>query len=219
MERKALRIAAASVAVCMLFLVSSCALGPSETPDVEETTHEQRTYVITTEGHTGNQLLYDVLLWDDNSVCAVAYLGNRSNWKNGREEVYRQSFSDLPEDIFYDLETYDTGGKDVYLFVPRFDQETVNLYAAEVNSDGGAHITELLFSGNEPFYLICDTVGGTSSAKIDVLVPKVLKRSIFPTRDMNDGTVVDADGFQDITPKGLHFDRPHTTAVQESKTD
>ncbi len=213
MKRWITRVMSAVLALTVLITASSCSFGSSD--DSNGTTEEQKTYVITTEGHTGKQTIYDALTWEDNSVCAVAYLGNTSNWKNGRDKLYGEVFTEVDKEIFNGLETYDAGGNDVYLIVPRFDRENINLYGTQVDSEGKAHITSLIFSGNEPFYLKCSTINGTSSAKIEVLVPKVLKRVLLPTRDPVDGTVRDADGFQDITPSGIYFEKPQTTVGEQ----
>lgn len=217
--RKLLRNTVAGTLVAVtVFVLTSCSLSSG---DVENTsiTEEEKTFVITTEGHTGVEKLYDELKWRDEAMCAVAYIGTKSDWKSGADDVYREYFSHLPHDVFDDLELYDAGGNDVFLFIPRFDQEKISVYLTRTNNENKTEITDLLLSGNKPFYLICDNSKKHEGAKVDVLIPNVIKRTIAPIRSMFDGTVNDADGFQDITPKRLHFDKPHTTANEESQTN
>ena len=200
------------VVFVMLFSFSSCLdLGNG-------TATESRTYVITTEEITGKDLFYEELFWDDDSLGAVAYLGTRSNWKRGRDKVYEEYFSGIPKNVLDNLSTYDAGGNDVFLFVPRFDQEEISAYIGEADKKGNMHITDVLFSGNEAFYIICNTEKEMSNVKVNVKIKNAISRTIYPVRSMIDGTVVDADGFQDITPKFLQFDEPRTTIVEESQT-
>lgn len=200
------------VVFVMLFSFSSCLdLGNG-------TATESRTYVITTEEITGKDLFYEELFWEEDSLGAVAYLGNRSNWKSGRNKVYEEYFSLISKDIFDSLSKYDAGGNDVFLFIPRFDQEDIRLYVGEADEEGNMHVTDMLFSGNEPFYIICNNENGKGNVKINVKLKNSVTRTIYPVRSMIDGTVVDIDGFQDITPKFLQFDEPMTTVIEESQT-
>ncbi|MBQ3151478.1 MAG: hypothetical protein IJB86_09570 [Clostridia bacterium] len=217
MEQKFIRVTAAAMTAVTLLLCASCGGQTNNTDTSSET--EEKTYVITTEMHTGRDMLYDGLHWHENSMCAVAYLGKKTDWKKGRDAVQKEEFSGLSNDIFDGLATYDAGGNNVYLFVPRFDQEKINVYTVSYDTEGKPHVTDLLFGGNEPFYLICDTIEGKSNVKVEVLITGVIKKAIFPKRDMNDGTVTDANGFQDITPEILTFDMPMTTAALETTTE
>lgn len=210
------KVTAFVVTVAMLFAFASCGKNDSTT---DSTTKEPKTYVITTEEHTGEDRLYDEIFWHDSSICAVAYLGDRSYWEMGRDILLKESFSDAADEVFADIDIIDAGGNDVYLFIPRFNRGNISAYTTLVDSKGKVNANELLFYGNAPFYLICDSKNGTSNVKVEVLIPDVMRRSIIPSRDMVDGTVISADGFQDITPSGLHFDRPHTTAPKEMPTE
>ena len=101
------------VVFVMLFSFSSCLdFGL-------ETTKETKTYVITEEVYTGKDSFYEESFWEENSLGAIAYLGNRSNWKSGRDKVYVESFSEIPKDVFDSLNIYDAGGNDVFLFIPK----------------------------------------------------------------------------------------------------
>ena len=200
------------VVFVMLFSFSSCFdFGNG-------TTKETKTFVITTEEHTGKDLFYDELFWEEDSLGAIAYLGNRNTWKSGRDKVYTEYFSGIPKSVLDNLSKYDAGGNDVFLFVPRFDQEDIRAYVGEADEEGNMHVTEMLFSGNEPFYIICNNENGNGNVKINVKLKNAITRTIYPVRSMMDGTVVDADGFQDITPKFLQFDEPLTTIIEESQT-
>ncbi len=161
------------VVFCVLFLLSSCTLpfGLQMQPE-EDPSAEAHTFVITTERHTGSDQLIDCVNWYANTLAALEYVGSRDTIEKSLKALHEKEFSSLDAADILELKRVDLGGDDVFLVIPRFDQETMSVFTVKIDSEGSAHILNQAADLKTPFLLLCNSTD-QPNAQLSILLTDV----------------------------------------------
>ena len=191
----------AAAAVLLVFSVTACSL-PFSLDDLSgetEPSSEERTYVITTENHSGLQLMADCIHWSDNSLCAIAYLGSAGTYQKKLASLHSSRFSDVDQESFDSMRQVKVGGNEVYLVVPRFDLEDLSVFEVGFDSEGESHVLRQVADMDEPFLLFC-TAEGTPNAQLSASLKSLNKHfKYIPLRRSGSEALADfAVGFQPV---------------------
>jgi hypothetical protein len=133
---------------------------------------------------------------------SVAYLGTsignlknlKNAWKqNGVMDVF-PFIADIETDHFISQQ-----GKEVYLVIPN-ENVRLDVYRAEIGSNGKMKVTKRLGSFNEPFILQGNISDIVPSFFIKAFKDKKLMAQYSPTLSLKDGKVTAEEGVHDVTP-------------------
>ena len=183
----------------VLFVLSSCSLpfGLKMQPE-EDPSAEARTFVITTDHHSGSNKMIDSVDWYANTVAAVEYIGSRKNIDTALEKIAKEDFPTFDLEMILDLKRVDLGGNDVYLVIPRFDQETMSVFTVAIDSEGSAHILSQAADLQAPFVLLCNSTN-QPNAQLSVTLSKVKgKFRTVVRRDPASGDLLCTSSFQPL---------------------
>ena len=156
-----------------------------------------RTFVITSQTRQGLEKLTEFVEWQSNALCAVQYLGTRSDYKKKMDALYEARYSQTGKDAYYAMQSVDVGGDEVYMIVPRFDLETISVFSIAVDSANKAHILRQSCETTEPFLLICDT-GDNPNAEVTIALgdSKAQKMRLIMRRNVETGNLSLPSGIQ-----------------------
>ena len=172
----------------LLLTVAACDVPFSLEPETEPVSAE-RTFVITSKVAQGLEALPDGVDWQDNAICAVEYLGTRSTYAGKLQNLQNAFFSEADSASFASLPKVDVGGSDVYLVVPRFEMETISVFAVAVDSEGKTHILRQVTELPDSFLLFC-TSSVKPNAQLSIALSENDKRiSAVVNRDAETGAL------------------------------
>ena len=183
----------------ILFLLSSCSLpfGLKMQPQ-EDPSAEAHTFVITTANHSGSDRLIDCVNWYANTLAALEYVGSRDNIDNALTQLHKNEFPSFDATDILDLKRIDLGGDDVFLVVPRFDQETMSVFTVAIDSEGSAHILSQAADLRTPFLLLCNSTD-QPNAQLSIMLTNVKgKFRTVVRRNPTTGDLLCEDNFQPI---------------------
>ena len=161
------------LAVCLIPLLvvvfAGCAVSfqSSESETTEESATEH-TFVITTQGLTGLYRMAEGVQWRENTMCALQYIGSRSDYYNTLHTIHQNRFSMVDDESFDSMRRVDAGGNDVYLVVPRFDLENISVFGIQADAEGNIHILKQYADLEEPFLLFCDSEADNMNVQLSV---------------------------------------------------
>ncbi len=191
------RAAAFCVFLSILCLFTACSLpfGLKMQPE-EDSSALEHTFVITTDQHVGSARLTDKVQWYANTLAALEYVGKRGSLESSLKSLYQAHFSDLEQSDLLDLKQIDLGGDDVFLVVPRFDQETMSVFTISVDSEGNAHILSQAADLQTPFLLLCNATDKPNAQLGVTLVDVPGRFRTVVRRDPGTGDLLCTDSFQ-----------------------
>ena len=154
-----------AVVLTLGVLLSAAACTSPFAPEPEtEPASAERTFVITEQAHVGLEKMADGVAWQNNALCAVEYIGERTDYADRLKSVYRKYFSDVDAASFDGMQRIDVGGSEVYLVVPRFDLEKFSVFSIAIDSEGKTHILKQAAETAAAFLLFCNTKTDTNAA-------------------------------------------------------
>lgn len=160
------RIVALLTAAVLLSL-TACA-GPFQ-DEPESPSSAEPSFVITTQGHLGVEMMMDKVNWYDNTVCAVESIGTRANYSQKLESLRQKRFEQIDADMVREMQVIDASGNDAFLFVPRFDLVNFQVFSVALDSEGEAHILRQTGESARAFVLLCDA-GSAPNVQVNAIL-------------------------------------------------
>ena len=190
---------AAAFVLAVLLAASACTSPFAPEPETEPMSAE-RTFVITEQMHEGLEKMPDDVSWQDNALCAVQYIGERSTYTKNLQTAYRTYFSDVDASLFDNMQRIDVGGSEVYLVVPRFDLENISVFSIAIDSEGKTHILKQAGETASSFLLICNTKTDPNAAMSITLTgeDREQKMRVIMRRDAESGKLSLPAGVQSL---------------------
>ena len=193
-----------AVVLTLGVLLSAAACTSPFEPETEtEPPSAERTFVITEQTHEGLAKMADSVTWQNNALCVVQYIGERSNYADALKSVYKTYFSDVDAASFDAMQRIDVGGSEVYLVVPRFDLEKFSIFSIAIDSEGKTHILKQAGETSTAFLLLCNTKTDPDAAIALTLTgdDKEQKMRIVMRRDDETGALSLPAGIQGLENK------------------
>ena len=147
-----------------ILLSAAACTSPFEPEPETEAPSAERTFVITEQAHVGLEKMADGIKWQNNSLCAVEYIGERGDYADKLKAVYSQYFTGVDKSSFDGMQHIDVGGSEVYLIAPRFDLEKFAVFSIAIDSEGKTHILKQAGETSTAFLLFCNTRSEVNAA-------------------------------------------------------